>query len=159
MTKIVASALLICGLHHMVAAQVNDMSWTSKTGAKKFSFPGKIFNTADYGAVNDTNVINTNCIQKTIDACAAKGGGIVIFKPGMYVTGSLFIKANVQLRIDKDVTILGSQNFDDYPEIDTRIAGIEMKWPAALINIIDVKKNYDKYLKSLKLLFISTSVI
>ncbi|WP_394803588.1 glycosyl hydrolase family 28 protein [Niabella hibiscisoli] len=26
---------------------------------------------------------------------------------------------------------------EDYPEIDTRIAGIEMKWPAALINIID----------------------
>jgi polygalacturonase len=35
--------------------------------------------------------------------------------------------------------ILGSQNFDDYPEIDTRIAGIEMKWPAALINMIDIK--------------------
>lgn len=35
--------------------------------------------------------------------------------------------------------IKGSQNFDDYPEIDTRIAGIEMRWPAALINIINQK--------------------
>jgi polygalacturonase len=34
---------------------------------------------------------------------------------------------------------LGSENFDDYPEMDTRIAGIEMKWPSALINIINVK--------------------
>ncbi|GAC1426641.1 MAG: hypothetical protein NVSMB7_03210 [Chitinophagaceae bacterium] len=42
--------------------------------------------------------------------------------------------------IDKDVTLLGSQHFDDYPEIDTRIAGIEMKWPAALINIIDAEE-------------------
>ena len=32
-----------------------------------------------------------------------------------------------------------TKNFEDYPEIDTRIAGIEMKWPAALINIIDAK--------------------
>ena len=139
MTKIVAIVLLSCCFRYTVTAQVNDMSWTSKAGAKKFASSGKIFNTADYGAVNDTAVVNTVFIQKTIDACSAKGGGIVIFKPGVYVTGSLFIKANVQLRIDKDVTILGSQNFDDYPEIDTRIAGIEMKWPAALINIIDVK--------------------
>jgi hypothetical protein len=35
--------------------------------------------------------------------------------------------------------ILGSQNFDDYPEIKTRIAGIETTWPAALINLIGVK--------------------
>ena len=32
--------------------------------------------------------------------------------------------------------LLGSQDIKDYPEINTRIAGIEMKWPTALINII-----------------------
>jgi hypothetical protein len=31
------------------------------------------------------------------------------------------------------------QNFDDYPEIDTRIAGIEMEMVAALINVINAK--------------------
>src|SRR4029453_1056607 len=35
--------------------------------------------------------------------------------------------------------ILGSQNFSDYPEIQTRIAGVETSWPAALINVIDAK--------------------
>lgn len=30
---------------------------------------------------------------------------------------------------------MGSQDLKDYPEIDTRVAGIEMKWPAVLINI------------------------
>src|SRR5699024_5625248 len=39
--------------------------------------------------------------------------------------------------IDENVTVLGSQDIGDYKEIDTRVAGIEMKWPAALINIID----------------------
>ena len=53
----------------------------------------------------------------------------------------LYKKLNdeLHLRIDKGVVILGSQNFDDYPDIDTRIAGIEMKWPAALINVMDAK--------------------
>jgi polygalacturonase len=53
--------------------------------------------------------------------------------------GAVFLKSNVHLKIDSGVLIKGSQRFDDYPEIDTRIAGIEMKWPAALINIINQK--------------------
>jgi len=141
MTKISSIILFMfaVGMETATAQLVNDMSWTKKVGAAKLPASQKIFNVADYGAVNDTTVVSTGFIQKAIDDCAKKGGGIVVFKPGIYVTGSIFIKANVQLRIDKGVTLLGSQHFDDYPEIDTRIAGIEMKWPAALINIIGVK--------------------
>ncbi|MEP6673620.1 MAG: glycoside hydrolase family 28 protein [Ferruginibacter sp.] len=113
--------------------------WVNKTGAKSFPASQKIFIANDYGAVSDTTTINSSFIQKAIDDCTAKGGGIVTFRPGTYVTGSLFIKTNVQLKIDKGVILLGSQHFIDYPEIDTRIAGIEMKWPAALINIINQK--------------------
>lgn len=61
------------------------------------------------------------------------------FKPGAYLLGSIFLKSNVHLKIDKGVLLRGSQDFKDYPEIDTRIAGIEMKWPAALINVINQK--------------------
>ena len=45
----------------------------------------------------------------------------------------------MHLRIDKDVTLLGSQEDADYPSIWTRVAGIEMKWPAALINVNEGK--------------------
>ncbi len=121
------------------AAQMPKMDWVSKVGATSFPQLKKIFSVNDYGAVSDTTTINTIAIQKAIDACAANGGGIVTFKPGVYVTGSIFIKSNVNLRIDKGVLILGSQNFADYPDMDSRIAGLEMKWPAALINMIGVK--------------------
>ena len=120
-------------------AQTPKMDWVSKVGAKSFPSSKKVFSANDYGAVSDTVTVNTKAIQKAIDDCAAKGGGIVSFKPGTYVSGSIFVKTNVLLQIDKGVLILGSQNFDDYPDIDTRVAGIEMVWPAALINLIDVK--------------------
>jgi polygalacturonase len=141
MAKISSTILFMfaVGMQTATAQVVSDMSWIKKVGAAKLRASQKIFNVAGYGAVNDTTIVSTGFIQKAIDDCSKKGGGIVVFKPGIYVTGSLFIKANVQLRIDKGVTLLGSQHFDDYPEIDTRIAGIEMKWPAALINIIGVK--------------------
>jgi polygalacturonase len=115
------------------------MSWTKNVGTRKFPASKTIFLVNDFGKVSDTSVVSTKAIQSAIDACAKKGGGIVAFKPGVYLMGSIFLKSNVHLKIDKGVLIKGSQNFDDYPEIDTRIAGIEMKWPAALINIINQK--------------------
>jgi polygalacturonase len=120
-------------------AQTGVPAWAAKVGAKTLINTKKIYVVNDYGAKSDTITINTSFIQKAIDDCAAKGGGVVSFKPGTYVTGSIFLKSNVQLTIDKGVLVLGSQNFSDYPEIATRIAGIETTWPAALINVIDAK--------------------
>ncbi|MBC7889472.1 MAG: glycoside hydrolase family 28 protein [Ferruginibacter sp.] len=127
---------LLSGCSVFTIAQVQNLDWTNKVGAKEFSSSGKVFKVK---AATDTVKVITKAIQKAIDDCAAKGGGIVEFDPGTYVTGAVFIKSGVQLNIDKGVLILGSQNFGDYPDIDTRIAGIEMKWPAALINIMDAK--------------------
>jgi len=112
------------------------MSWVAKTGAKQFPSSTKIFKV---NAVSDSVKVITKVIQAAIDECAKNGGGIVLFAPGVYVTGSVFVKTGVHFKIDKNVLLLGSQSFDDYPEIDTRIAGIEMKWPAALINVINAK--------------------
>ncbi|WPU91510.1 glycosyl hydrolase family 28 protein [Mucilaginibacter sabulilitoris] len=111
------------------------LHWVQKVGAKQYPSKTTVWYVNDNGATNDGNTLNTIAIQKTIDQCSAKGGGIVSFKPGRYLTGSIFLKKNVCLSIDQGVELLGSQNIKDYPEIDTRVAGIEMKWPAALINI------------------------
>lgn len=119
-------------------AQKAKMDWVSKVGARTFA-PSTVFSANQYGAVADGKTLATPAIQKAIDACAAKGGGVVTLNPGTYVSGALFLKSNVNLRIDKSVLLLGSQNFEDYPDMDTRIAGIEMKWPAALINVINAK--------------------
>jgi glycosyl hydrolase family 28 len=114
--------------------QSPKLDWVSKVGAQQFPGGKKTYKV---DAVSDTSKVITKAIQAAIDECARKGGGIVMFAPGIYVSGSVFLKPGVHLRIDKGVLILGSQNFDDYPEIETRIAGIEMKWPAALINVIN----------------------
>ena len=134
---VVGGMLLLCVTTDLFAQALPKLDWITKVGAKKFPNSQKTYSVNDYGAVSDTVTVNSSSIQKAIDACAAKGGGIVTFKPGTYITGSIFLKSNVHLRIDKGVLILASQNFADYPEIPTRIAGIETTWPAALINIID----------------------
>ena len=122
----------------LVHSQTN-LSWTKNVGARKTPLSKKVYWVNDFGSTTDTSKVITKIIQQAIDKCAKDGGGIVAFKPGIYLTGSVFVKNNVHFRIDKNVLIKGSTNFDDYPEIDTRIAGIEMKWPAALINVINQK--------------------
>lgn len=116
-----------------------NMEWVDDVGAKTFPGNSSIFNVVDYGAVGDGKTLNTSSIQKAIDDCFENGGGKVIFDEGSYLTGSVFIKEGVDFHISEDVEILGSQDIKDYPEIDTRVAGIEMVWPAALINILDQK--------------------
>ena len=64
-------------------------------GAKIFPDFKNIFLANDFGAKNDTTFISTKEIQNAIDKCASTGGGVVKFLPGVYVTGSLFIKSNV----------------------------------------------------------------
>jgi hypothetical protein len=94
------------------------------------------FRVNDYGAKGDGKTEDTAAIQKAIDA-AAKSGGTIVLKPGVYLTGSLFLKSGTQLRLDGGVEIRGVQNTARYPVMQTRIAGIEMKWPAALINVYE----------------------
>ncbi len=110
-------------------------TWTKKVGAKTVSLKSTVFYVNNYGAIADGKTLNTVAIQKTIDACAKNGGGIVAFQKGIYLTGSLFIKSGVHFKIDKEVEIRGSEDIKDYKTIDTRVAGIEMQWPAALINV------------------------
>jgi polygalacturonase len=114
-------------------------SWVKDVGARRVPKSRRVFTANTYGASADGVTNSTRAIQKAIDACAKAGGGTLSFKPGSYVTGALFLKSNVHLRIDQGVTLLGSQEDADYPSIWTRVAGIEMKWPAALINVNDQK--------------------
>lgn len=96
---------------------------------------GRTFDAADFGAVGDGETVNTRPIQAAIDAAAGAGGGTVVLKPGVYLSGSLFVKSNVTLLIGRGATIMGLRDIAAYPMVRTRVAGIEMEWPAGLLNI------------------------
>ncbi|MRX46792.1 glycoside hydrolase family 28 protein [Pedobacter puniceum] len=131
--------LAFLSLSFLALAGEKDPSWVKKVGSPKLKFKKQEFIANTYGAKADTTFLSTKAIQQAIDACEKAGGGVVKLLPGKYLTGSLFVKSGVKLMIDADVELIGSQNIEDYPLIDTRIAGMEMKWPAALVNIIEQK--------------------
>ena len=110
-------------------------TWVKNAGAQRVPAGVKVYAVKTYGAINDGRTIATAAIQQAINACSAAGGGVVDFEPGTYLTGALFVKSGVDLRIDTGVTLLGVPDETAYPRLATRVAGIEMAWPAALINV------------------------
>lgn len=87
----------------------------------------------DYGIKDDGNIY-TEEFQKLINSVYDNGGGYIIIPDGTYMTGSLFFKPGVNLYIEKNGILKGSQDITDYPVIKTRIEGESCLYYAALIN-------------------------
>lgn len=115
-----------------------DLSWTGEVGSQLFP-EGDKFSAFDYGLKNDTMQLSTSAIQRAIDACSKAGGGIVEIPAGKYRIGAIYLKSNVNLHLHEGAVLIASENIADYPEIRTRIAGIEMVWPSAVVNILDAE--------------------
>lgn len=82
-------------------------------------------NIVKYGAKNDGKTKNTVAIQKAIDDCS-KTGGTVIVPAGRFVTGTIYLKSNVTLFLEKGATLLGSTDSLDYmPNSPTTVRCID----------------------------------
>lgn len=73
--------------------------------------------------------------QHAIDSCSLAGGGTVIVKPGEYhLNGSLFLKSDVNLHLEKGAILKFSGNADDFlPTVFTRWEGTELYGHSAMI--------------------------
>lgn len=68
-----------------------------------------------HGAKGDGKTVNTTAIQESIDACAASGGGKVIFPAGNFMTATLVLKNHVTLYLAEGCTITGVKGASNYP--------------------------------------------
>ena len=75
-------------------------------------------NILDFGAKNGGTVLCTKEIQSAIDACASSGGGRVIVPAGIYLTGTIWLKDNVELHLEHGAVLKASTNMDDYNALD-----------------------------------------
>lgn len=73
-----------------------------------------VFNIHDFGARGNGVFLNTKVIQSAIDQCNRNGGGTVFFPPGVFLTGTLELKTNVNLYLSAGATVFGSADLNDY---------------------------------------------
>lgn len=72
-------------------------------------------------------MINTNNIQRAIDALSEKGGGTLVVPHGEWLTGRIELKSNINLNIPKGSVLRFSGWVKDFqPAVFTRIEGVEV---------------------------------
>jgi DNA sulfur modification protein DndE len=86
-------------------------------------FKPDTFNIANFGAKNDGVTLNTQAIASAIEACS-KSGGTVLIPSGLWLTGPIVLKSNVNLHVAKGALVLFSRNLNDYPLVQTTYEGL-----------------------------------
>ena len=86
--------------------------------------PNNTVNIKDFGAVNGGYVLNTKAFADAIEAVSKKGGGKVIIPAGIWLTGPLILKSNLELHAETGALIKFSTNKDLYPIIETSFEGL-----------------------------------
>ncbi len=76
-----------------------------------------VYTITEYGAISDDSSINNAFyINSTIEKCSVNGGGVVVVSGGNYHSGTIYLKSNVILYIEKESSIIASHNNYDYTE-------------------------------------------
>ncbi|RVT71739.1 exopolygalacturonase [Flavobacterium sufflavum] len=99
---------------------------------------GKFYSVTDYGTLNDSTLVQTAAIQKTIDEAYRNGGGVVVIPKGTFMSGALFFRPNTHLHVSEGAILKGSNNIDDYPKMPSRIEGQSIEYFTALVNAYGV---------------------
>lgn len=96
------------------------------------------FNVKDHGAVGNGETEDTKAVQSAIDACTRAGGGRVYAPPGLYMIGSIELKDNVELHLERGATfraIYDSENFRPVSPAENPLTALVFARDAANIAI------------------------
>jgi polygalacturonase len=93
----------------MAAAAIPVVSFAAQDTKSSNPSSGR-FDVRSYGATGDGKTLDTDAVNRAIEAAAAAGGGLVLFTPGTYMCFSIHLKSNVHLHIEQGATILAAES-------------------------------------------------
>lgn len=90
-------------------------------------FPDNEIFITDFGGVGDGIELNTEAFTKAIDALSKKGGGKLTVPSGVWFTGPIVLKSNVNLHLEDKAIILFSPDKNLYPLVETSFEGLDTR--------------------------------
>lgn len=87
-------------------------------------FRNKDYKINNFGAVSGGKVKNTEEINKLIDLCSSNGGGRVVIPEGIWLSGPIILKDNVNLHLEKGALLIFSSDLEDYGIVKTEYEGM-----------------------------------
>jgi len=87
--------------------------------------PEREYNIKDFGAVNGGTKSNTKEINAAISSANAEGGGKVVIPAGIWLTGPIELKSNINLHLEAGAVLLFDKNEEEYPLYISNFEGTE----------------------------------
>jgi polygalacturonase len=87
-------------------------------------FPDNQMSVADFGGNPNGIALNTEAFEKAMEALSQKGGGTLIVPKGIWFTGPIVFRSNINMHLEKGALILFSPDFDLYPLVKTIFEGL-----------------------------------
>lgn len=112
---------------------MSSVSWVNARTQKAKSL---VFQSDKLKIPNDGKTLCTSQLQQAIDRIAKKGWGTLVLTPGTYLTGSIFLKTGVTLKLEKGAMLLGSPNPYHYMEADVNASGKDTRHDNACMALV-----------------------
>ena len=90
-------------------------------------FPDCSVKITEYGGVPDGVTLNTNAFAEAINALSKKGGGTLIVPSGVWYTGPIIFKSNINLHLERGALILFTTSIDAYTIVETSFEGLSAR--------------------------------
>ena len=78
----------------------------------------------DFGAVSDGQTLNTKAISEAISEVSKRGGGKVIIPRGLWLTGPIIMKSNINICTEEGALVIFSPDKSLYPLLSTSFEGL-----------------------------------
>jgi polygalacturonase/pectin methylesterase-like acyl-CoA thioesterase len=78
-------------------------------------FPHRTVNITAAGAIEGGKQLCTAAIQKAINECRAQGGGEVVIPRGVFLTGPIVLRSNINLHLQRGAELLMTDQFSKFP--------------------------------------------
>ncbi len=89
------------------------------------AFPDRDFDITGHGAKPDGKTDCTSAFRQAIEQAARAGGGRVVVPPGVFLTGAIHLRSNVNLHVRPEAVVRFSRDRRRYPRVLTRFEGME----------------------------------
>jgi polygalacturonase len=116
------ATLFIAGLL-TAYGQTIPYSWQHLPQISSPVFKRDTVNILNYGAKPDGHTLNTNSINKAIATCSAKGGGVVLIPQGLWLTGPVVMKSNVNLHVSRAALLQFTDDKSQYKLVEGNYEG------------------------------------
>ncbi len=121
-----AAPALAQGNGHDYSGLYNDLPF-SMPQVTAPRFPETTVSLADYGADGNGTELCTEAFARAIDDLEARGGGHLVVPMGVWFTGPIVLKSNIDLHLDRGAVILFSPDVDLYPLVETIFEGLDTR--------------------------------